>query len=229
LIVVCCAIIGYIIGGFTLTGLGLNLSSGIVSWSQGIFFLILVFIGLSCVILGMGMNTTASYILVSVIGVPALTSQGVDIMVANFYVFYFSLTSMITPPVCLATIAGAQVAGANVWKTSILAVKMGVMAYLLPFLIIYAPALVLKGTTGEIIYAVTTTGVGVCLLISGIQGWLIDQQRLPERITCILAGLGLIWPLGAIKTVGIVLAILVVVANFVRSYRNRKQAFLTDY
>ena len=229
LIVVCCAIIGYIIGGFTLTGLGLNLSSGIVSWAQGVFFLILVFIGLSCMILGMGMNTTASYILVSVIGVPALTSQGVDILVANFYVFYFSLTSMITPPVCLATIAGAQVAEANVWKTSILAVKMGVMAYLLPFLIIYAPALVLKGSTSEIIYAVTTTGVGVCFLISGIQGWLKDQQKLPERIASILAGLGLIWPLGTAKTVGIALAAVVVVANFVRTYRNKKQAFLTDY
>ena len=207
LIIITCAVVGFVIGVFTLTGVGLNVSSAIISWSGGSFFATLVLIGLSCIVLGMGMNTVAAFILVSVVGVPTLTQLGVEPLIANMFVFYFALLSHITPPVCLAIFAGAHIAGANLWETSLMGVKMGAVAYLLPFLVVYSPALLLVGDMGTVIISAVSVAAGLGMLVCAIQGWLRRRLALWQRAIFLAAGLTLIWTDPVVKFVGLVLAL----------------------
>jgi len=219
LIVVTCATVGFVIGGFLITGLGLNASSGIITLAGGNFIAVLFLVGLSCIVLGMGMNTVAAYLLVSVVGVPALTSQGVDLFVANMFVFYFALLSHITPPVCLAIFAGAQIAGANIWETAFVGMKMSVVPYLLPFLIIFAPSLLLIGSPATIILNTITTTIGFLFLISAIQGWALTSLNAANRALYAAIGICLIWPSLPVKGAGIVLAAIAVVLVLIQNRR----------
>lgn len=219
LIVVTCATVGFVIGGFLITGLGLNVSSAIISLSGGYFLVSLVLVGLACIVLGMGMNTVAAFILVSVVGVPALTAQGVDPFVANMFVFYFALLSHITPPVCLAIFAGAQVAGANIWETAFVGMKMSAVPYLLPFLIVFSPSLLLLDTPASIALDTVAVAVGFLFVISGIQGWAFSRLNLIERTVVMLTGICLIWPAALVKGAGVALAVGVVAYE---SYRRRR-------
>jgi TRAP transporter 4TM/12TM fusion protein len=219
LIVVTCATVGFVIGAFLITGLGLNASSGIITLAGGHFIAVLFLVGLSCIILGMGMNTVAAYLLVSVVGVPALTSQGVDLFVANMFVFYFALLSHITPPVCLAIFAGAQIAGANIWETAFVGMKMSVVPYLLPFLIIFAPSLLLIGDPVTIIVNTTATTIGFLFLISAIQGWALTPLNKFNRVLYAAVGICLVWPSLSVKSAGIVLAAIAVVLGLIQNRR----------
>ena len=223
LIIITCAVVDFVIGVFTLTGVGLNISSAIISWSGGSFFVTLVLVGVSCIVLGMGMNTVAAFILVSVIGVPVLTRLGIEPFVANMFVFYFALLSHITPPVCLAIFAGAHIAGANVWETSLMGVKMGAVTYLLPFLIVYTPALLLVGDASAIAVSFVSGVAGLAMLVCAIQGWL-RQRLVPwQRGALLAAGLALIWTDPAVKLAGAALG-LVVLAPAVLPGRNTMRA-----
>ncbi len=219
LIIVTCATVGFVIGAFLITGLGLNASSAIIAFSGGNFVAILFLVGLACIVLGMGMNTVAAYLLVSVVGTPALTSQGIDPFVANMFVFYFALLSHITPPVCLAIFAGAQIAGANVWETAFMGVKMSAVPYMLPFLIIFAPSLLLIGNPGVIAIDTTTITVGFLFLISAIQGWAFMPLNLVTRLLYAAISVCLIWPSFTTKGVGVALAAIVVTFELVKSRR----------
>ncbi len=207
LIVLTTAAVGFVIGGFLITGLGLNVSSAIITLSGDSLVLALILVGIACLVLGMGMNTVAAFILVSVVGVPALTAHGVDPFVANMFVFYFALLSHITPPVCLAIFAGAQIAGANIWETAYMGVKMAVVAYLLPFLIVAAPGLLLFGSPYTIVVSVLTAAIGAAFLIVGIQGWSLFRIGWPERLFAFLIGACFIWPDVRIQGAGIALAV----------------------
>ena len=219
LIVVTCATVGFVIGGFLITGLGLNVSSAIISMSGGYFLGTLFLVGLACMVLGMGMNTVAAYILVSVAGVPALTAQGVDPLVANMFVFYFALLSHITPPVCLAIFAGAQIAGANVWETAFVGMKMSAVPYLLPFLIVFTPSLLLFGTAEVIALNTLAVAIGFAFIISGVQGWALDRLGLVERLLCFLVGTCFIWPAMEVKAVALVLGAIAVIYAVLKNKR----------
>jgi TRAP transporter 4TM/12TM fusion protein len=219
LIVVTCATVGFVIGGFLITGLGLNVSSAIISMSGGYFIASLFLVGLACIVLGMGMNTVAAFILVSVVGVPALTTQGVDPLVANMFVFYFALLSHITPPVCLAIFAGAQVANANIWETAFVGMKMSAVPYLLPFLIIFTPSLLLFGTAEAIALNAIAVAIGFGFIISGIQGWALYKLGLAERVVCFLVGGCFIWPTMEIKAVAVALGAITATYAVLRNKR----------
>ena len=224
LIIVTCAAVGFVIGGFLITGLGLNASSAIISFSGGNFIAILFLVGLACIVLGMGMNTVAAFLLVSVVGTPALTSQGIDPFVANMFVFYFALLSHITPPVCLAIFAGAQIANANIWETAFMGMKMSAVPYMLPFLVIFAPSLLLIGDQVTIVLNVVTVSVGFILVISAIQGWAFTQLSLITRILYAVAGACLIWPTLTVKGAGVVLAAIVVALELIKNRRSPAKA-----
>ena len=220
LIVITCATVGFVIGGFLITGLGLNVSSAIISLSGGYFLVSLFLVGLSCIVLGMGMNTVAAFILVSVVGVPALTAQGVDPFVANMFVFYFALLSHITPPVCLAIFAGAQVAGANIWETAFVGMKMSAVPYIMPFLIIFTPSLLLLDTPANIALDTVAVAIGFLFVISGVQGWALARLNMIERALFLLTGACLIWPVIIMKGAGVVLAVGLLAYESYRSRRN---------
>ena len=219
LIVVTCAAVGFVIGGFLITGLGLNVSSAIISMSGGYFLGSLFLVGLACMVLGMGMNTVAAFILVSVAGVPALTAQGVDPLVANMFVFYFALLSHITPPVCLAIFAGAQIANANVWETAFVGMKMSAVPYLLPFLIVFTPSLLLFGTAEVIALNALAVAIGFAFIISGVQGWALYKVGLAERLLYFLVGGCFIWPTMEVKAAALVLGAIAVTYAVLRNKR----------
>jgi TRAP transporter 4TM/12TM fusion protein len=219
LIIITCATVGFVIGSFLITGLGLNASSAIISFSGGHFIAILFLVGLSCILLGMGMNTVAAYLLVSVVGVPTLTSQGVDPFVANMFVFYFALLSHITPPVCLAIFAGAQIAGANIWETAFMGMKMSAVPYMLPFLIVFAPALLLIGDPMTIVFNTVAISIGFILVISAIQGWALAPLSLIPRILYAIAGSCLIWPSLVVRGAGLAMLAVIVVLELIRRRR----------
>ena len=210
MILITCATVGFIIGGFLITGLGLNVSSAIINISGGYFVLTLFLVGLSSIVLGMGMNTVAAFVLVSVVGVPALTAQGVDPLVANIFVFYFALLSHITPPVCLAIFAGAQIAGANIWETAYMGVKMSAVPYLLPFLVVFVPPLLLIGSPQEIFLETTAAMFGLLMLIAAVQGWVFRAVSWPGRVLMCAAGVCLLWPDPVVKGAGLILGAVVV-------------------
>jgi TRAP transporter 4TM/12TM fusion protein len=216
LILIICAAIGFIIGTFTLTGLGLNLSSAIISLSGGNFVLLLIMVALACLVLGTGMNTVAAFLLVSVVAVPALTEQGVDLLVANMFVFYAALLSHITPPVCLAIFAAASIANANSWATAYEGLRMGVIAYLLPFIIIYFPSLLMRGSPQTIAIDAFTVLVGAMAIMVGFQGWLFARIGWLERGLCLIGGGLLLWPTPLSTLAGATITALVLLFSLLR-------------
>jgi TRAP transporter 4TM/12TM fusion protein len=194
MILIICAAIGFVIGAFTLTGLGLNISSALISLSGGNFVLLLVLVALACLVLGTGMNTVAAFLLVAIVAVPILRERGVDMLVANMFVFYAALLSHITPPVCLAVFAAASIANTSSWTTAFEGMRMGVIAYLLPFIIVFYPSLLLQGSPLAIALDTMTVLVGIMAISCAVQGWLMGRLRLVERLWASIAGCLLLWP-----------------------------------
>ena len=194
MIIIICAVIGYIIGTFTLTGLGLNLSSAIIHLSGGNYLLLLIMVAVACLVLGTGMNTVAAFLLVSVVAVPALTQQGIDLLVANMFVFYAALLSHITPPVCLAIFAAASIANASSWTTAYEGLRMGVIAYLLPFIIIFYPSLLVRSGSPQFVVDAIIVLAGAMAIMAAIQGWLFIRMGWIERAWALTAGGLLLWP-----------------------------------
>jgi TRAP transporter 4TM/12TM fusion protein len=167
-----CACAGIVVGMVNLTGLGLKMSSGIISLAGGSLPMVLLMVAISCMILGMGMPTTASYIIVAVLGAPALMELGVGALSAHLFVFYFAVISNITPPVALAAFAGAGIAKSPPMKTGFEAVKFGILAYLLPFLFVYRPEILLTEGWGLILWSVICISLGIYAIAIALVGYL---------------------------------------------------------
>jgi TRAP-type uncharacterized transport system fused permease subunit len=145
-VTVSCAGIGIIIGGISATGLGVKFSQAIIGIGQGDLFLALVMAAACCLMIGMGLPTAASYLMVVYIAAPAVTQLGLTMLTAHLFIFYYACMSAITPPVAVCAYAGAGIAGGDAFKTGLWAVRLGVVGFVLPFLWIYNPALLLSGS-----------------------------------------------------------------------------------
>ena len=154
---------GIIVGVLNITGLGFNLTLGLTEIGKNYGLIsMLVLTGMVAIILGMGMPTAAVYIVLSVVLAPAVIEMGVPVLAAHLFIFYFGLLSMITPPVAVASFVAAGIADASMWKTSFTAMKLGIAAYLLPFLFVFNDSLLFKGTWKEILY------ISLTCLVSGL-------------------------------------------------------------
>ena len=151
-----CATAGIIVGVVSMTGLGIKFGSVVVALVQGNLFMTLVCTALICMVLGMGIPTTAAYIIVAAVGVPALLKLGVEPLAAHLFAFYFACISAITPPVCAAVYAACAFSGTSVWQTGWTATRLGIAAFVAPFLFVYYPELILKGELPVIIQASIT-------------------------------------------------------------------------
>lgn len=190
----CCACAGIIIGVISLTGVGYKLMSVITSFAGNNLFLLCVCLMLTCLVLGMGVPTAPAYIIVATLGAPALIKAGCLPIVAHMFCFYYAILSVVTPPVCQAAFAGAAIAGADAMRTGFTAAKLAIVAFTVPFMFLYAPALAAQGSPAEIGLAVVTSLCGVVLLSGGMQGWLLTRATLAERALLIAGGLSLIMP-----------------------------------
>jgi len=177
---------GLIVGVIELSGLGLRFTSILLSVTGGSLFLTMLLVMVSCIILGMGLPTSAAYMIVAIFGAPALIKLGVQPLSAHFFVFYYAIVSAITPPVAVAAYAAATIAGTPMQQTGFSAMRLGAAVYLVPFVIVYNPALLLDGATWQIILAAITGLVGVVSLGACVQGFLLTRLGLAERT---LAGL----------------------------------------
>lgn len=199
------AIAGIIIGVVGITGAGISLSQVFVDISGGNVLPLLLLAAVASIILGMGMPVTATYILLAILTAPALVQLGVEPLAAHLFVFYFGVLSFITPPVCVAVYPAALLAGSGVMRTGFESVKIGIVAYIVPFLFVFNPALLLMGSVDEVLVAVLTTVVGFAILAMAIQGYLFRRLALMSRVLFAVGAGLLLWHNWVSQVVGIVL------------------------
>ncbi len=203
-VAIACACAGIIVGTVTLTGLGLKMGNGLVSLAGGNLMLTLVFTMISSLILGMGAPTTANYIITSTIAAPALLKLGVDVLTAHMFVFYFGIIADITPPVALAAFAGSAIAKSDPIKTGINASKLAIAAFLIPYICVLNPALLLIDTTGiEIVQIVITSLIGMLGIGIAMEGYIFGKVNAILRIAFLAGGLGLVDPGAFTDMIGI--------------------------
>ena len=220
-VAIACATAGIIIGVVTLTGLGLKMANGLVELAGGNLLFTLFFTMITSLILGMGAPTTANYIITSTIAAPALILLQVAPLAAHMFVFYFGIIADLTPPVALAAYAGAGIAKADPMKTGFVATKLAIGAFIVPYIFVYNPAMLLIGTTPFLLAQnLITASAGMFGLGTAMIGYCLTTMRWYERIWFIIGGLLLIDPGNLTDIIG--LAILAV-GLFVQ-YRKRKSS-----
>jgi TRAP transporter 4TM/12TM fusion protein len=189
-----CAAAGIIIGSITMTGLGIKFSSLIVDAARGQLYLALPFTMIACLFLGMGVPTTAQYVIISSLVAPALVQMGVLAMAAHMFILYFGTRADITPPVALAAYAGAGIARADPWKTGLAAFQLGIAGFIIPFMFVYAPELLFFGSLWKILPALLTAAFGIYCLAAAVQQCLLLKTRWYEATLLFVTALLLIKP-----------------------------------
>ena len=198
-IIAVCACAGVIVGVISLTGVGARFSSLLLDLAGVSQVLALFFAMCIAILLGMGMPTTAAYAVAASVVAPGLVELGIPQLTAHFFVFYFAVVSAITPPVALASYAAAGISGANAMETSVASFKIGIAAFIVPFMFFYNSALLMDGTTLEILRAGATAIFGVFLLSSGVQGWFMGARN-PWFLRAILIAAALFMIEGGLLT-----------------------------
>jgi TRAP transporter 4TM/12TM fusion protein len=192
-----CATAGIIVGVVTLTGLGLKFSLIILTLAGNNLFLTTLYTALALWILGLAVPVTASYIIAAVITAPAMIKLGVPEYAAHMFIFYYAVLSEVSPPTALSPFAAAAITGGNPYKTTMMAWKYTLPAFLVPFMFTLHPdgiGLLLKGNWQNIVWTTVTAAVGLTALAAGFTGWLKIETRKLERVLLVVAGLILVYP-----------------------------------
>jgi TRAP transporter 4TM/12TM fusion protein len=189
-----CACAGVIIGIVILTGLGITFTQWVIGLSQSTLLLALLLTMAAGIILGMGMPTTPAYIIMVSLLIPALVKLGVVKPAAHMFAFYFAILSAITPPVALAVYAASGLAKSDIWKTGWAAVKIGAAGFVVPFMFVYEPALLMIGDWPTIIWRFIVSCIGVGMLAAGLHGYLLAPMPAWQRAIAIVAALLLVAP-----------------------------------
>lgn len=190
-----CACTGFVIGVVTLTGIGLKLANAILALSQGSFAFTLILTMLSSIVLGMGLPTTAKYIVLATIAAPAIQSFGVPQMAAHLFILYFGILADLTPPVALAAYAAAGIARAEPNATGFMACKLALAGFLIPYIFCYNPALLMIGATNlEIAFYVGTAVIGIAALSFASVGYWLRNLYIWERLLLVASAITLITP-----------------------------------
>lgn len=216
-----CAAAGMVIAGIMSTGLGGKLTSIILGAAKGMLFPSLVLTMLICVVLGMGMPVAAAYVLTAMLAAPALISMGVDRLPAHLFIVYFSIISAITPPVAVAAFAAAGIADANPNRVGFLAVRLGLAAFIVPFIFVYQPALLMQGSIITVVQSAITGCMGSVALAGAVIGWFVTSTSIAERLLLSAAGLALIDPNPVTDAVGLAAIALVFLFQRARIGRTR--------
>ncbi len=221
-VIAACATAGIVAGTVTSTGLGSRLGGSIIDIAQGSFLLVLLMTMIVCVILGMGLPTTANYVVTATIAAPILINNfEVPVIAAHMFVFFFGILADITPPVCLAAYAGAGIAGANPMKTGVTAVKLAIAAFLIPFVFVLEPSLLLQGTIAELIPALATLVLGMMVIAAGLAGYFFGRTSALERALLLIGGVLMVYPHVVVSVAGLVLAVIAVVLQLIRRRGSR--------
>ena len=194
-VAIACGAVGFIVGVTTLTGLGLKFTTITVALANNNLFLALFFTMVACTILGTGLPTTATYIVLATMAAPALTKLGVPVLAAHLFVLYFGVVADLTPPAALAAYAGAGIAGSNPLKTGLTAVMLAVSGFVVPFVFAYSPELLLiDAQLFELLLIIISSILGVAALAAGVLGYLRRRTRLIEQLLLVASAVGLLIP-----------------------------------
>jgi TRAP transporter 4TM/12TM fusion protein len=196
---------GLVIGCLFLSGIGMKFSYMLMQLSGGQLWLALIYTMFAAFILGLSLPTTAVYLTLAIIIAPGLTQMGVPKMAAHMFIFYMGVTSDLTPPTCLSPFAAAGIAGAPPMATAWRAMRLGAVLFIVPFMFVYSPALLMIGSWPEILFATARAGLGIFCMAAGFQGWLRGPTTPPERILLLAAALLLIVPHVVGDAIGVVL------------------------
>ena len=215
---------GLVIGAFAVTGLGTKLSTLIITLAGGQLMLILIFTAIASIILGMGLPTVAAYSILVTLIVSTLIRMEVPAIAAHMFIFYFGIISNVTPPVALAAYAAAGISGGSVIKTGVKATRLALAGFILPFVMIYNPAILMIGEATEIFMVGGTALIGIYALAVCTIGYYFTNCTPFERIACGIAGIALVVPHTLIRLVGLVILIGVTLLNRHRAKKTPRLA-----
>lgn len=217
LVVPVCALAGVITAGVAVTGLGVRLSAILVEIAAGNILVLGILGAIACYILGLGVASMPSYILVAIMVAPALVQAGVPLLAAHFFVFYMAMSAFITPPDAPAAYVAAGIAGANPLRTGFQAMRLGVVCYIVPFVSLYNPALLMIGSPVGIAVAAVTAAIGVIGLAAGFEGYLMKKLNWLERIVFLVGGITILVPTLTTNIIGAGILLVAVLWHWMRA------------
>ena len=221
-VAIACALVGVIIGVINLTGVATELGGHIIAIGEKSLFLALVLTMLTCLVLGMGIPTIPNYIITSSLAAPVLLKLGVPLIVSHMFVFYFGIMADLTPPVALAAFAAAPIANESGLKIGMQALRVAIAGFVVPFMAVYAPALMLQGgDTLDVVYIVFKALVAIGLWGAGAIGYLFQPLNWFERLYAIAAASFLVAALPMTDEVGLAMTAIFVVWH---AWRARRQS-----
>lgn len=216
-----CGVAGIIAGTITMTGLANMMINGIVALAGNQVIVALFLTMICCIVLGMGVPTTANYCIMAATCAPILIRMGVPALAAHFFVFYFGIVADLTPPVALAAYAGAAIAQANPMKTAFTATKLAIGAFIVPYVFALNPAMLFIDTTAsEVILICVSSIVGIFGVSAALEGYFLHHMKWYERIACVVGGLLLIYPGLVTDLIGLVLVAVVLLVQVVTRKKN---------
>lgn len=223
-VAVACGMAGIIAGCITMTGLASQLITAIITVSGGYQPVALVLTMLCCIVLGMGVPTTANYCIMASTCAPILIQLGIPKLAAHFFVFYFGIVADITPPVALAAYAGSAIAKSNPLKTGVNATKLAIAAFIIPYVFALNPQMLLIDVEPlKLVQIIITAALGMLGVCMGLMGYMGSVLKMPMRLLAIAGGLCMIIPGNLTDVVGLVILVFVTVVSFWDKIKNRRQ------
>ncbi len=211
-----CALAGIVAGVVTLTSLGSTLIDVIVPIAQNNLFVALFLTMITCIVLGMGVPTTANYLIMATITAPILTEMGLPLLAAHMFVFYFGIVADITPPVALAAYAGSAIAGSSPLKTGVNATRLAITAFIIPYIFAFNPKMLfIEATIFEVALIIVTSCVGIFALSAALEGYMFRKMKIYEIIPLIIGGLLMIYPGVFTDIIGVVIVALIIALQFI--------------
>jgi TRAP transporter 4TM/12TM fusion protein len=225
-VAVACGIAGIVAGLISVTGLAYMLFNSIVALAGNQLIIALFLTMLCCIVLGMGVPTTANYCIMAATCAPILVQMGVPMIAAHFFVFYFGIVADLTPPVALAAYAGAAIAQANPMKTALTSTKLAIGAFIVPYVFALNPAMLFIGENGvfDIILIVVSSLVGIFAVSASLEGYILEHMAWYERLVAAVGGLLLIYPGLVTDLIGVSLVAVVVAIQFIKRKRGKAAA-----
>jgi TRAP-type uncharacterized transport system fused permease subunit len=215
---------GIIVGAVAMTGVAVEVTGLILSFGHEFLLIPLALTMIACIIMGMEMPTVPAYIIVAALAVPTLIKIGVPVMPAHLFALYFAVIAVITPPVCSAAYAAASISGGDMLKTGLTATRLGVVAFVVPYMFVYGPSLLLEGPWREILLAVSTAAAGVVFLAAGLERHLYQSMKIYEVPLFITGGLLLMFAGWGTDLLGIIC----VGTGFLSQYLRRPKLSITS-
>lgn len=220
-----CAAAGFIVGLVGYTGIGLSLSRVLTNIAGGSLLILAILTAITSTILGMGMPTTAAYILLAVLAAPALINLGIEPILAHLFIFYYGALSMITPPVCLAVYAAASISEApSQLKLAFKAMKLAIAGYVVPFIFLYEPSFALIGSFGKSISSIFLGVIAIITFAIGIEGYCLSKLKIFERLFFICVAILLLIPLWQTHLVGLTAVTLLLFTQIIKKQKIGRQS-----